>query len=671
MTKRFLALLLAIIMVAVLFAGCKKTGGEQQNNVSVIYETDYEYEYVDENGSAITPNDEIVDENDKNTQTEDNSSSEKEDDASSSKGDKDDKTSSNEKDNNDKTSSSNKDGKNDKNSSSNKNDKTSSTKSDKTSSSSKVDKNDKTSSSSKVNQSDKASSSSKENNNSSDKTNSNSGADTNTENSNTNKTGFPIVKKQETISVMTQHLSTNGDYKNTQFTKEYEEMTNMKIDWQLAPENAIRSKVTLALQAGTLPDIIFCTLDDADMLRYSKEGNFVEITKDLLKEWAPNIYATYNENPEAWEKTVASDGKMWTIAGFSKDWNYAQHYLWVRTTWLKNLGLEKPKTMEDFYNMLKAFKNSDPNGNGTQDEIPFATWHHGGFIFNPWGFTNAIDVSTKGKVTNMYTTKNMKDAVTYWAKIYKEDLVDKKTIDNYTGGSMTPLKTLIKQGKVGSFFLGFPEEDTSLLKEYEIIPYPTSGDNGDFPTVGISVNPVTDKGRILITKKCKNVTAALRWLDYLYTDEGYMLRTNGSEGGYYKKTSATTYELTGAEKPDNAGPSWTLRGKDYLSKYVITNASESDKSYITAQRKIQDNWCAETLKTNNQKFLPETWKNQSEINAENLYSSYWNEVKGMWWSFVQGKKNMGADWTTLINDMNTKGVNKYIAELQKYYDRCN
>ena len=169
-------------------------------------------------------------------------------------------------------------------------------------------------------------------------------------------------------------------------------------------------------------------------------------------------------------------------------------------------------------------------------------------------------------------------------------------------------------------------------------------------------------------KKCDNVSAAIRWIDYLYSDDGYMLRRYGSEGDYYKKTSDTTYEFTGNPEPKNPGPSYALRGKDFLAKSKITNAKSS---YIDDKRATIDNWCGETLKSNGQKLLPTAWKNKEEINAEKLYTAYWDSVKYSYWSFIQGKKNIGSDWTTLVNEMNSKGMNKYIAILQNYYDRCN
>ncbi len=608
MTKRIISLLLSVAMLVTLFAGCKKA--ENSEITSTVYEYEYEYEYVNGDGSSI---DNPGDDGTNNPAQSGNQT-----------------TNNNSKGN------------------SNSSDKTSSGKTN-----------------SKVN------SNTNSKNNTSNTNNDTSGSTGNqniTDNGNTNKTGFPIVKKQETISVMTYFTAGLGDIANSQFTEEYEKLTNMKINWRLHPENVIKQQILLALQSGNLPDIIGgITLDDETMLQYSSNGTFIEITKDLLKEWAPNVYETYNNNPEAWKTTQTSDGKMYAFAGLSKDWNFAQHYLWVRTTWLNKLGISKPKTMNEFYEMLKAFKTGDPNGNNQQDEVPFAVLSDSGFVFHPWGFTTPLAVSNKGKVTNMYTTGNMKNAVTYWAKIYKEDLVDKNSINNYTG-SYAAFHTLTKSGKVGCFFIGYPQLEDTLLKEYEILEYPTAGDNGDFPSVAISVNPVVNRGQIIITKKCDNVSAAIRWIDYLYSDDGYMLRRYGSEGDYYKKTSDTTYEFTGNPEPKNPGPSYALRGKDFLAKSKITNAKSS---YIDDKRATIDNWCGETLKSNGQKLLPTAWKNKEEINAEKLYTAYWDSVKYSYWSFIQGKKNIGSDWTTLVNEMNSKGVNKYIEILQKYYDRCN
>ena len=595
MTKRILALLMAVAMCATLFAGCGKKTDDASSE-----EWEIEYVYEEEEAEDDTTSEEDA--------SKDETSSEKDKDSGK----------------------------------------------DKTSKPNKNSKPNKTSSSNKPSSSDK-----KEEGNKGVL-----GADK------TNKTGFPIVNKEEEISVMCVTRADLGDIANSEFSKEYSKMTNMPIKWRIYSENAISGQKVLALQSGNLPDIMFTTLTDDEMLQYSNEGSFFEYTKDILKEWAPNVYATYNKYPEAWEKGTNSEGKMFILPGLTKDFNFAQHYWFVNVKWLQKLGIKKSdiKTMDDFYNMLIAFRDGDPNGNGQQDEVPLATWSHGGFITNPWGFTDAISVSKSGKVTNMYTTDNMKNAVTFWAKIYKENLVSKKEIDNWAGNNAA-FMTLINTGKVGCFWYGWPNMEDALMKQYETLPYPTSKEgNGDFPAQAITVTPFVNNGNILITKNCKNVAAALRWIDYLFTDDGYMLKQYGTVGKAYTKLSDGNYKFTGKEASPDAGPKWSLRCRNYLEDSKIVNQTVSP---MYERRYSIDDWCEATLAKNGQKFLPTTWMTKEEINAEKLYAPYWNTVSDAKWTFIKGSKNMGADWTTLINEMKAKGMNKYIAVLQGYYDRCN
>ena len=204
---------------------------------------------------------------------------------------------------------------------------------------------------------------------------------------NTNLSGFPIVKKKESIKIMAiTRASDVGDTNKSQFTQVYSEMTNMDIKFDLATDEAMAQRKTLALQSGNLPDIFAsgCKITDQDVQQYGAEGTFVEITKDMLKKWAPNVYKFYDDY-KLWNLVKTTDGKMYSLASGTKDFNYDQHYLWINKTWLKKLGLSMPKTMNDFYEVLKAFKTKDPNGNGSKDEIPYATWSSGGFFTHPWG----------------------------------------------------------------------------------------------------------------------------------------------------------------------------------------------------------------------------------------------------------------------------------------------
>ena len=52
---------------------------------------------------------------------------------------------------------------------------------------------------------------------------------------------------------------------------------------------------------------------------------------------------------------------------------------WINVEWLNNLGLDMPTNAEELKEVLLAFKNDDPNGNGQADEIPLSfIINHGG-----------------------------------------------------------------------------------------------------------------------------------------------------------------------------------------------------------------------------------------------------------------------------------------------------
>lgn len=64
--------------------------------------------------------------------------------------------------------------------------------------------------------------------------------------------------------------------------------------------------------------------------------------------------------------------------------NTIDSQLWINQKWLDKLNLDMPQTPEEFKEVLIAFRDKDPNGNGIQDEIPFT-------FQDAWGWGNAIE----------------------------------------------------------------------------------------------------------------------------------------------------------------------------------------------------------------------------------------------------------------------------------------
>ena len=108
-----------------------------------------------------------------------------------------------------------------------------------------------------------------------------------------------------------------------------------------------------------------------------------------------------------------------------------------------------PTTVDEWYEVLKAFKEKDPNGNGVADEIPLTgsaktnlfDWIR---YINPWGITDsleenllALDQETE-KPVFIPADERYKEAVAFFHKLYEEGIMDPEFITQ--DGSMADAK---------------------------------------------------------------------------------------------------------------------------------------------------------------------------------------------------------------------------------------
>lgn len=108
----------------------------------------------------------------------------------------------------------------------------------------------------------------------------------------------------------------------------------------------------------------------ADYYRYLKNGLIMEISRDMIAKnmpnymkWAQKYASTFGGDLFKWWEV---DGKLYTIPT-SRPGDAHRNVLGIRQDWLDNLGLEVPRTIEEFEEVLRAFTQDDPDGNGKDD----------------------------------------------------------------------------------------------------------------------------------------------------------------------------------------------------------------------------------------------------------------------------------------------------------------
>lgn len=340
---------------------------------------------------------------------------------------------------------------------------------------------------------------------------------------NLNKEGFPIVKEQVTLKVLTVD---DGDRSPEEAVlyQDLEKLTNINIEWTVVTRNAWKEKKGILFANNDLPDIILGnqTLTDQDILNYGRQGLIIPID-DLYEEYGFYMKEAYKEHPDVKKMVTASDGKMYSFPEFDRGFPITTRFpLFMNKSWLEAVGMEIPTTTEEFYQVLKAFKEQDPNGNGEQDEIPLSFSQDIMDLFGSFGLTEDNKTThltvQDGKVVYTLATPQYKEGMNYFQRLYAEGLIDEEAFTQ-DGGMLTG-KIKSETRIVGAFQTwrssGYKRTPDDAMDEYVPVP-PMAGPDGTrlWPLMQAGGS----RGAGVITNKCENPEIAMRWLDSLYEPE--------------------------------------------------------------------------------------------------------------------------------------------------------
>ena len=136
------------------------------------------------------------------------------------------------------------------------------------------------------------------------------------------------------------------------------------------------------------------TLTAQQVYTHGRNGTFLPLN-DLIDERMPEYKQRLAEEPEVVDRLTMPDGNIYSTVDLEANCFHCQYSvkMWLYKPWMDQLGLEWPDTTEDFYNVLKAFKTQDPNGNGKADEVPLigatTSWRTDpfGFLMNSFIYT--------------------------------------------------------------------------------------------------------------------------------------------------------------------------------------------------------------------------------------------------------------------------------------------
>ena len=189
-----------------------------------------------------------------------------------------------------------------------------------------------------------------------------------------------------------------------------QQMAGVNIDWTVVCGNGdeIQAQYLAMLASGNYPDIIQWQHNNSYVGGVSQlyaDGIIIELN-DVIDKYMPNYKALLEANPHVAKTLMDSEGRylyFTVINPLNSNLEKVAVTWWglmMRQDWLDNVGMEVPTTMDEWYEVLVAFKEGDPNGNGEADELPFDAGSAGHLLFMPaFGIQNGVYVDpATGKV---------------------------------------------------------------------------------------------------------------------------------------------------------------------------------------------------------------------------------------------------------------------------------
>lgn len=461
------------------------------------------------------------------------------------------------------------------------------------------------------------------------------------------------------------------DFGETPIAQEWSKRTGINVKY-IHPTN--NDQFNLMLASRDLPDIVeHIWINYPGGPSKAIKDNLILKLNDIIDEKSPNLKKFLSENSDVEKQLKTDDGELYVYPLVRSD----EMLLTttgpvIRKDWLEDLNLEVPETISEWENMLRAFKNE--KGAQTPLVVKSMTdmYEYGAFL-GAYGVIKGFFIDDNGKVQYGAVTPEYKEFLKTMNKWYEEGLLD----NNFTGSDSKMVDSSILNGKagatvgalgggIGKWLNSKPDDKYDLVGA----PWPVLN-KGERHKFSSRQNKVSGYGAAISTN-CKNVDAAAKLLDYVYSDEGIMLMNFGIENVSYKMENGyPKYTELITNNPD--GQSMAVA----LAQYARSGSSGAfvqDRRYLEQYAGLpqQQDAIKKWMDTDAEKHvLPPLTPKEEESNVISSFLSNANTlVEEMTVKLIMGQTDF-EKWDSYVENVKKAGLSEALAVYQNALDRYN
>ena len=446
-----------------------------------------------------------------------------------------------------------------------------------------------------------------------------------------------------------------GDIKSDPTVKYMMEKSNTDLDITFLPNANYVEQLKLKFAAGDIPDAFMgfgLTQGDGAL-----DNGLVQPLNELIDKYGPNLKK--NISQLAWD-SVTVNGKIMAIP--EPNIAPSARVLYIRKDWLDKLGLKVPTTSDELLEVMRAFRDRDPNGNGKKDEIPFSmrekfSWV-GDNIWGMWGLTPYETLEYNGEIVPGFVHPRFKEPLRFFQTMYKEKLIDPEFLTN----ASQIWSQKIMAGLVG-IWGSMPQSAwqwqrdliASLPNEKpEVIPIPTPRGKGWDGKVGAAIFPSNKS--YLVTTKAQDPAAVVKFFDRLLSEEGQIFSELGIEGLNYTKEGDTIKYRPESEKEIKS--EWRDLFRMHAKNEIAFKARYSEEE----RKKLEEAYAI----SNSEGF--ENLTAAMPAVGQNLFRLYYEYHEPAAKIIVEGAP-VDETWDNFIATWRKQGGNELIKELTDWYNK--
>lgn len=491
----------------------------------------------------------------------------------------------------------------------------------------------------------------------------------------------------------------HAPWEDNLFTKLIEDRFEVELEWMVAAGDTLKESRQMLLTGDDYPEVFLeGKFSGTELLVYGKQGLLLPLN-DLIEQYAPHIQERLETDDAFREVLTAPDGNIYGIPRLNECYHctYAQKY-WMNQAWLDELGLDVPATTEELYDVLKAFKEQDPNGNGEQDEIPLTgapnryVWHGNidaylmnAFIYND---NDRYLLMEDGQVGFAPVRDAWREGLRFMHQLYAEGLIDPASFTQ-SDEALSRIGNREGDELVGSMtaalvsYLVNPYDPALIRHRHWTVVPPLQGPSG-VRLAGASLGvaefqfAITDKASPAVQE------AVIRIADYTYSEEGSLYSEYGPlEGVGWRLASPgevniageqakySYYDLAPREPDAVVNESWSLMGPKNLSRDFRDLFHEGDDPLTTSGY-------GRRLAQATERYEPyapgEVYPSSVYIAPEDVgvltviareIKSY---VRTSMNEFIIGSKSLDEDWDAYVQGFERLELDRYVSIYQAALD---